>query len=93
MGCRTIPDPAGLLAGLDQGSFGTVTIETELSVSEEILLGFLSVAARTGVDLSRWVRTPDFVSRIAQRIDETTNGLLRFNDPKGMYTHCLCELR
>lgn len=84
---------AGLLAGLDQGSFGTVTIETELSVSEELLLGFLSLAARTGVDLSSWVRTPDFVSRIAQRIDETTNGLLRFNDPKGMYTHCLCELR
>ncbi|MGI9270980.1 MAG: signal peptide peptidase SppA [Woeseiaceae bacterium] len=84
---------AGMLAGLEQGAFGTVTIETKLSVSEEMILGFLSVAARTGVDLSRWVRTPDFVSRISRRIDETTNGLLRFNDPKGMYAHCLCELR
>lgn len=84
---------AASLAGLEQGAFGTVTIETELSASEQILLDLLSVVARTGIDFSAWVRTPEFVNRIAQRIDETTNGLLRFNDPKGMYKHCLCELR
>jgi hypothetical protein len=64
-----------------------------LSTTEQMIVEFLSVAARIGFDLSSWVRTPDFVNRIAQRIDETTGGLLRFNDPKGMYTHCLCELR
>jgi protease-4 len=84
---------AGQLAGLDDGMFGTVIIETELSTTEQMIVEFLSVAARIGFDLSSWVRTPDFVNRIAQRIDETTGGLLRFNDPKGMYTHCLCELR
>jgi hypothetical protein len=68
-------------------------IEQELSPSEQIILDFLSVAASTGVDLSRWVRTPEFINRIARRIDETTDGLLRFNDPNGIYRHCLCDLR
>ena len=84
---------AGQRAGLDDGMFGTVIIETELSTTEQMIVEFLSVAARIGFDLSSWVRTPDFVNRIAQRIDETTGGLSRFNHPKGMYTHCLCELR
>ena len=83
---------AGELAGLADGEFGTFLIEDELSPSEQMILDFLSVAARAGVDLSRWVRTPEFIDRIARRIDETTNGLLRFNDPNGIYRHCLCDL-
>ncbi len=84
---------AGRLAGLNDGEFGTFVIETELSQSEQMIVDFLSVASRAGVDLSRWVRTPDFLNRIARSIDETSSGLLRFNDPKGIYAHCLCDLR
>jgi protease-4 len=84
---------AGALAGLADGEFGTFVIEVELSPSEQMILDFLSVAAKLGVDLSRWVRTPEFINRIARRIDETTEGLLRFNDPNGIYRHCLCDLR
>jgi protease-4 len=84
---------AGALAGLADGEFGTFVIEDELSPSEQMILDFLSVAAKLGVDLSRWVRTPEFINRIARRIDETTEGLLRFNDPNGIYRHCLCDLR
>jgi protease-4 len=84
---------AATMAGLADGEFGTFMIEQELSPSEQIILDFLSVAASTGVDLSRWVRTPEFINRIARRIDETTDGLLRFNDPNGIYRHCLCDLR
>jgi hypothetical protein len=84
---------AGALAGLGDGDFGIVEIEPELSPSEQMIVDLLSVAASAGVDLSRWVRTPDFIDRIARRIDETTTGLLRFNDPNGIYRHCLCDLR
>ena len=84
---------AAALAGLQEGQFGTITIEDELSPSEQMIVDVLGVAARIGIDLSSWLRTPDFVNRIARRIDETTSGLLRFNDPKGMYTHCLCDVR
>ena len=84
---------AASLAGLEPGAYGTVSIETELSASEQMIVDFLSVATRIGIDPSRWVRTPEFVRQIARRFDETTSGLLRFNDPKGVYTHCLCEIR
>jgi len=84
---------AGALAGLEEGEFGTVIIETELSSSEQIIVDLLSVAAHAGIDLSNWVGKPDFIDRIAQSIDETTSDLLLFNDPKGIYTHCLCDLR
>jgi protease-4 len=84
---------AGALAGLEEGKFGSVVIETELSPSEQMIVNFLGVALSAGIDLSGWVRTPEFVTRIAQRIDDTTSGLLRFNDPNGIYRHCLCDLR
>lgn len=84
---------AAALAELDEGQFGTILIEPQLSPSEKIIVDLLGVAARVGVDLSRWVRMPDFVNRMAQRIDETAAGLLRFNDPNGIYRHCLCDLR
>ena len=83
---------AGQLAGLDAGEFGTVMIETELSSSEQVIVDLLSVAVRSGVDVSRWVGTPDIISRIAASIDSKFKGLLNFNDPQGMYTHCLCSL-
>lgn len=84
---------AGELAGLDAGQFGVVEIDTELSPSEQMIIEFLSIVSSTGIDLSRWVRTPEIITRIAQRIDETADGLLRFNDPNGIYRHCLCDIR
>lgn len=86
-------DAAAGLAGLDAGQFGTIVIEPQLSPSEQMLVDFLGVAASVGLDLSRWVRTPDFINRVAKGIDETAGGLLRFNDPNGVYRHCLCDLR
>ncbi|MDH4125072.1 MAG: signal peptide peptidase SppA [Gammaproteobacteria bacterium] len=86
-------DAAAGLAGLEDGQFGTVVIEPQLSPSEQMIVDLLGVAASVGLDMSRWVRAPDFIHRVAQRIDETAGGLLRFNDPNGVYRHCLCDLR
>ena len=83
---------AGMLAGLEEDEFGTFIIETELSPSEQMVVDFLSVASRSGVDISRWVRTPEFVTRFLENLDKSFTGLLKFDDPRGMYTHCLCEI-
>ena len=83
---------AAELAELGPGDYGTFTIEQELSPSEQVIVDLLSVASRTGVDLSRWVRTPDILARLSRSIDRRLNSMLRFNDPKGMYAHCLCDL-
>ena len=84
-------DAAGMLAGLAEGDYGTFIIETELTPSEQVVVDFLSVASRSGIDISRWVRTPEFITRFLQGIDQSITGLLTFDDPKGMYTHCLCD--
>ena len=86
-------DAAGMLAGLEDGEFGTLVIETELSSTEQMIVDFLSVAAHSGVDISRWVRRPEILDRLVRSISDATEALLRFDDPKGVYTHCLCELR
>jgi protease-4 len=83
---------AGELAGLDPDESGIIYIESELSSSEQVIVDLFGVAARLGVDVSRWVRTPEIVSRISKTLDEKFDALLRFNDPKGMYSHCLCDL-
>jgi protease-4 len=83
-------DAAGTLAGLEEGDYGTFIIETELTPSEQVVVDFLSVASRSGVDISRWVRTPEFITRFLENVDQSIVGLLTFDDPKGMYTHCLC---
>lgn len=84
---------AAELAGLEDSDYGTFIIETELSPSEQVVVDFLSTAVRSGVDISRWVRAPEFVNHLLRDIDKTIGGLLKFDDPKGMYTHCLCDFR
>jgi len=85
-------DAAGMLAGLEVGEFGNFIIETKLTPSEQFIVDFLGVASRSGVDISRWVSTPEFITHLLKNIDESFIGLLKFDDPKGMYTHCLCDL-
>lgn len=83
---------AGNLAGLDDGEFGTVTIEPELSPSEQMVVDLLGTASSMGADLSNWVGKPDLLSKLVSQIDDTAAALLRFDDPKGMYMHCFCDL-
>jgi protease-4 len=86
-------DAAGMLAGLEDGEFGTLEIETELSPTEQLVVDFLRTSAHSGIDISRWVRKPEILDRIVRSISDATEALLRFDDPKGVYAHCLCELR
>jgi protease-4 len=84
---------AAELAGLEEGDYGTKTIEKELSPSEQILLGFLTVAERTGLDMSQLRRDTSALEDVAAAVMRQTESLLRFNDPKGVYSHCFCEIR
>jgi protease-4 len=91
-GLRAAVELAGELAELEAGEYGTIMIEQELTPSEQIIVDFLSVARGWGIDLSRWVPAPDIVGRLSRAMNQKLDGLLRFNDPKGMYQHCLCDL-
>jgi len=84
---------AAELAGLSDDDFGIKTIEQELSPTEQMIVDLLSAVSVTGFDVSRWREQPDIVNDVAARIAEKAAPLLRFNDPKGVYSHCFCEIR
>lgn len=84
---------AAELAGLDDGEFGIKTIEKELSPTEQMIIDLLSVAGSVGIDISKWAGQPNTVARLVDDIAVTAESLLRFNDPKGIYSHCFCDIR
>ncbi len=84
-------DAAAGLAGLERGSFGTKIFETELSPTEQLIVDFLATAKRVGIDPSLFVSKPTTLQTLAGRFEEALEPLTRFNDPKGVYAHCLCN--
>ena len=83
---------AASLASLEEGDYGTKNIEYELSSTEQLLVELFSFAARSGVDLSRLAGKPTVIEEIARTVSDKTDLLLQFNDPKGVYSHCLCDV-
>jgi len=84
---------AAELAGLDEGDFGIKPIEKDLSPTEQMIIDLISVARTAGIDLSSWSRRSSAVSRLTDDIAARAESLLRFNDPKGIYSHCFCDIR
>jgi protease-4 len=84
---------AAELAGLDEGDFGIKSIEQELSPTEQMIIDLMSVARSAGIDMSKWAGQPTAVARLADDIAARAESLLRFNDPKGIYSHCFCDIR
>ena len=80
------------LAGLDEGEYGIKKIRKQLSAGEQMLVDLIGAAARSGMDLTRWQRPSSLVQELARRANEKTESLLRFNDPRGIYSHCLCDI-
>jgi protease-4 len=83
---------AAELAGLTDGEYGQKLIEKQLTPTEQMILDFLSILRITGVDPEAFVRAPTQVEVFANRMQELLSGLNKFNDPKGIYSHCFCEL-
>jgi len=81
------------LAGLDEEEYGTKIIEQELSATQQMIVDLLGSARTMGVDVSHWAGRRSVVDELAHQISAKTDTLLRFNDPKGVYSHCLCDIR
>lgn len=79
------------LGGLGAGEYGVITIEAELSATEQFVVDLLSIAGRVGVGLDKWVTTPSAIENLASSVGEVLAAPTRFNDPKGVYAHCLCS--
>jgi protease-4 len=70
-------------------------IEKELSMRERLLASLLTAAARAGTlvgwDESRSVPPPSPLMRVLGEIQEDGERVARWNDPQGLYAHCLCR--
>ncbi len=83
---------AAELAGLNAGDYGQVEFAPELSPTEEMVLNLLSLAGRAGLDPGALVNRPSLLELLADEVQDVLSIALRFNDPKGTYSHCFCEM-
>ncbi|NCF16207.1 MAG: signal peptide peptidase SppA [Gammaproteobacteria bacterium] len=83
---------AGELAGLEEGDYGQKLIERRLTPTEQMILDMLSIFRVTGLDPAILVDAPTRVEVFANQLQKLLAHASRFNDPKGVYSHCLCEM-
>jgi len=85
-------DAAAELAGLNDGEYGQKLIEKQLTPTEQMILDFLTIVRATGIDPEALVSEPAAIEVFADRFQALLSNVDRFNDPKGMYSHCFCGL-
>ncbi len=83
---------AAQLAGLDEGSYGRKRIESELSPTEQMVLDLLALSQSAGLDLGAFVTERSALDVFASKLHQLLAHLTLFNDPKGIYSHCFCEI-
>jgi protease-4 len=83
---------AAELAGLAEGDYGQKLIEIQLTPTEQMVLEFFALTERTGFDVEALVNGPSALESFASRLEALLAGLSQFNDPKGVYSHCFCEI-
>lgn len=90
---------AAALAGLEEGAYGRRYVQPELSLLQRLAVEFgaraVRVADRIGLgSLVAVLRGPGggMVGDLANRLEQELQLLSRFNDPRGIYAHCLCVI-
>jgi len=81
---------AAELAGLGGESYGKKWIEQLLTPTQQLILDLLEMTARFGIDPAVFAGTPTPIEAFTNRLQAMLAGLSQFNDPKGVYSHCLC---
>lgn len=80
------------LAGLEEGTYSRKTIKPELSPSQQMIVDFLTIAKTAGIDPASFVGAPAPVAVFANQLQKLLAGVTKFNDPRGVYSHCFCEI-
>lgn len=80
------------LAGLSEGDYGSFEIQTEMSPTEQMILDFLAFADTVGFDPAAFASTPSSLEAFANRFDKALGQIAKFNDPRGTYSYCFCEV-
>ena len=81
------------LADLDTGSYGERLFEKKLSPGEQLAVDFLGTAKWFGIDPNTIIGRHTASIKRLNSIVNALSPLARFNDPKGVYSHCFCEFQ
>lgn len=81
---------AAELVDLPEEDYGRKWIRIELSPTEQMIVDLLGTARSFGLQLDFLQSRPSSLQKIAGRIEEVLAPLTEFDDPKGVYAHCLC---
>ncbi len=57
-----------------------------------MVLDFLALAKGVGIDPASLVGKPTIIQSFANRLQKLLAQVTQFNDPKGVYLHCFCEI-
>jgi len=79
-------------AGLEEDGYGLKYLEPELSPTEELIIDLLGSARASGIEPGGFAGPRSALERLAQRLEVALTPLLRFDDPKGVYSHCFCAI-
>ena len=82
---------AAEFAGLSEGEYGTKSIKVELSPTEQLIVDMLGTAKRVGIDPATFSHSPGTLERLASQFERVLAPMLNFDDPKGVYAHCMCR--
>jgi protease-4 len=83
---------AAELAGLEEDEYGQKLIERQLTPTEQMILDLLSIFRVTGMDPVVFVDAPTPIEVFTNQLQKLIAHVGRFNDPKSIYSHCLCEM-
>lgn len=84
---------AAELAGLEEDDYGVQTIRQELTPAEQFLIDLMSVVKSAGFDVGSLAPRPSRLEEVAASLESAIEPLFRFDDPKGIYSHCFCDIR
>ena len=82
---------AAELAELEADNYGRKYFEQELEPGEQLLLDLMGGAKSWGLDFGRLGKPRPAIQHVADVLENTLAPLTKFNDPKGIYSHCFCE--
>jgi protease-4 len=85
-------EAAAGLAELAEGDYGVRRIEPTLSAAEQFLLDLFGAGARAGLPVDAFAPRQGIVSKLTEIADRELAWLERFNDPRGMYADCFCDI-
>ncbi len=83
---------AAEIAGLEEGAFGKKILEPTLSTTEQLVIDLLSIIKNLGIDISAFSIKSSLIETFFQNLQEDINKISKLNDPKGIYSHCFCEM-